>query len=76
MQKQTLLFSNLGQLCTFAKTLQGGYFLNTANLTLTGPFDVLQINMAVELYNAQVIPTCDKVYSYNPLATASTEQLQ
>ena len=75
MQKQTLLFSNLGQLCTFAKTMQGGYFLNTTNLTLTGAFEALQINMAVELYHAQVIETCDKVYSYNQVS-AAVEQPQ
>lgn len=71
MQKQTLLFPTLEQLCSFAKTVHSGYFLNTTNLTLTGQFEALQANMAMELYGAALIETCDKVYSYDQVTTAT-----
>lgn len=67
MQKQTLLFTQLSQLSTFAKTLTSSYLLNTSNLTITGRFEPLFINTALELFGARLIETTDKVYSYDKL---------
>ena len=67
MEKQTLKFSSLGDLTGFSKSLKGGFLINTKNLTLTSKFSDLQINVALDMYNACRIETTEKVYSYDPL---------
>lgn len=67
MKKVTLHFHSLCQLTAFSKGLACGYLLNTNNLTITGKIPPLQVNLAIEFYNAAVIETTEKVYSYDCL---------
>lgn len=67
MKKQTLQFLSLKELTLFSKTLNCGYLINTNNFTITGNLHELQINLAKELYYAEVIETTDKVFSYDML---------
>ena len=67
MKKQTLLFGTLNELCSFSKTLNNGFLLNTKNLTITGVFSPLQLNTAMELFRGTLIDTTEKVYSYDSL---------
>lgn len=67
MKKQTLLFESLSELCSFSKTLNSGFLLNTKNLTITGVFSTLQLNTGMELFKGTLIDTTEKVYSYNTL---------
>ena len=65
MEKQTLKFSTLKDLTDFTKLLNGGYLINTKNLTLTSKIPEIQLNLALELYNAVQIETTEKVFSYD-----------
>jgi hypothetical protein len=67
MEKQTLKFSTLSELTGFSKSLKVGFLINTKNLTLTSKLSDLQINVALEMYNACRIETNEKVYSYDLL---------
>ena len=67
MEKRTLKFSNLKDLTDFSKTLKNGFLINTKNFTLTTHISELQVNLASEIYNATLIETTEKVFSYDLL---------
>ena len=65
MKKLTLQFRTLTDLGRFLKLITGGYLLNTNNLTITASMPQIEINLALDLYNANVIETSEKVFSYD-----------
>jgi len=67
MEKRTLKFTCLIEMARFSKILSVGYLMNTNNFTLTGKFHNEDLKLATERYNASVIQTTDKVYSYESL---------
>lgn len=67
MEKRTLTFDCLINMALFAKQVSAGYLMNTNNFTLTGKFSNEDIELALSKYNAGVIDTTDKVFSYEPL---------
>jgi len=67
MQKRTLKFDCLINMAIFSKQLASGYLMNTNNFTLTGKFSEAEIDLAIKKYNASVIETTDKVFSYESL---------
>lgn len=64
MKKLTFQFLSLPELATFCKLLNDGYLINTVNLTLTTHLPEVHKNLAFDLYNATVIETTEKVFSY------------
>jgi hypothetical protein len=67
MKKQTLKFNCLINMALFARQVTTGYLMNTNNFTLTGKFSEGEIDLAVTKYNAAVIETTEKVFSYEGL---------
>ena len=67
MKKLTLQFSSLAELLAFSKQLNGGYLLNTVNLTITGVIPEMDVTSASEQYHAKLVETTDKVFSYQLL---------
>lgn len=67
MEKQTLKFDCLINMAMFAKQLSSGYLMNTNNFTLTSKLSAEEISLAKTQYNAVVIETTDKVFSYEIL---------
>lgn len=67
MQKRTLKFDCLISMAIFSKQLASGYLMNTNNFTLTGKFSEDEVDLAIKKYNASVIETTDKVFSYESL---------
>ena len=67
MKKRTLRFPSLVELCAFTRQVDNGYLINTNNLTITAHFPEDQLLMATTAYNAIVIDTNEKVFSYDPL---------
>lgn len=65
MKKLTLQFPTLTNLGCFMKLLTGGYLLNTNNLTITATMPQIEVNLALDLYNAKLIETTEKVFSYD-----------
>jgi len=65
MEKRTLKFSTLKQLTDFSKTLATGFLINTKNLTLTANITDLQLTVALDMHNAMLIETTEKVFSYD-----------
>ena len=65
MDKRTLKFATLKELTDFSKTLATGFLINTKNLTLTAALPDIQLAIAVDMHNATVIETTEKVYSYD-----------
>jgi hypothetical protein len=51
----------------FSRQLSYGYLMNTNNFTLTGKFSEGDIDLATKKYNAAVIETTDKVFTYETL---------
>jgi hypothetical protein len=51
----------------FSRQLTSGFLMNTNNFTLTGKFSDEAIDLAINKYNASVIETTDKVFSYESL---------
>lgn len=68
MEKQTLKFECLINLASFSRQLTAGYLMNTNNFTVTGKFSAGDIDLATRQYNASVIETTEKVYSYENLS--------
>lgn len=64
MEKRTLKFQCLIDMAMFSKLLASGYLMNTNNFTLTGKFSDEEIMMALEKFNAILIETSEKVFSY------------
>ena len=64
MQKRTLKFDCLVTMALFSKQVASGYLMNTTNFTLTGKFSDDDIDLALEKYNAAVIETTEKVFTY------------
>jgi hypothetical protein len=64
MKKQTLKFDCLVTMAIFSKQVASGYLMNTTNFTLTGKFTEDDIDLALNKYNASVIETTDKVFTY------------
>jgi len=67
MQKQTLKFDCLINMAIFSRQISSGFLMNTNNFTLTGKFSQADIGLAIQKYNATVIETTDKVFSYESL---------
>jgi hypothetical protein len=67
MKKQTLKFNCLINMALFARQITTGYLMNTNNFTLSGKFSEAEIDLAVTKYNAAVIETTEKVFSYEGL---------
>ena len=65
MEKRTLKFATLKELTDFSKNLASGFLINTKNLTLTAHISDLQITIALDMHNATLIETTDKVFSYD-----------
>jgi hypothetical protein len=64
MKKQTLKFDCLVTMAIFSKQVASGYLMNTTNCTLTGKFTEDDIDLALNKYNAFVIETTEKVFTY------------
>lgn len=67
MEKRTLKFDCLINMAMFSRQLATGYLMNTNNFTLTSKFSEQEIDLAIKKYNAFVIDTTDKVFSYESL---------
>ena len=65
MEKRTLKFDCLINMAIFAKDVNAGYLMNTNNFTLTGRFSNADVELAMEKYNACLIETTEKVFSYD-----------
>jgi hypothetical protein len=48
----------------FSKLINTGYLMNTNNFTLTGRFTESEIDLARDSFDAQLIETTEKVFSY------------
>jgi hypothetical protein len=65
MKKRTLRFNTLQKLCAFAKLLtSGGFLINTITLTLTRELTLKEIDTAMSQFDAQLMLTTKKVFSY------------
>ena len=64
MEKRTLKFNCLIEMARLSKLVSVGYLMNTNNFTLTAKFPDAEIERAIAMYNAVLIQTTDKVYSY------------
>lgn len=64
MEKRTLKFSCMIDMAKFSKLVSVGYLMNTNNFTLTGKFSDADVDLALNKYQASIIDTSDKVYSY------------
>lgn len=67
MEKRTLKFDCLINMAIFSRQLTYGYLMNTNNFTLTGKFSEAEINVAIKKYDAAVIETTEKVFTYETL---------
>ena len=67
MQKRTLKFDCLVNMAIFSKQVASGYLMNTTNFTLTGMLTDHEIDLAQSKYNAALIETSEKVFSYQAL---------
>ena len=67
MQKQTLKFNCLVNMAIFSKQVTSGYLMNTTNFTLTGRFTEDEIERAQSKYNAALIETSEKVFTYQSI---------
>ena len=67
MEKRTLKFNCIINMAMFSKNLSAGYLMNTNNFTLTGRFSEPELELAFSKYEARLIETSDKVYSYENL---------
>ena len=67
MEKRTLKFNCIINMAMFSKNLSAGYLMNTNNFTLTGRFKEQELELAVSKYDARLIETSDKVFSYENL---------
>lgn len=64
MEKTTLLFPSLIELARFSKVVSTGYLMNTNKCTLTGRFTDEEVDTATNQFDATVIETTDKVFTY------------
>jgi hypothetical protein len=48
----------------FSKVISSGYLMNTNNFTITSKFSSAEIELAEQAYDAKLIETTDKVFSY------------
>ena len=64
MEKQTLKFQCLIDMAMFSKQVSVGFLMNTNNFTLTGKFSEKDIQLAQMQFQAIVIETTDKVFTY------------
>jgi hypothetical protein len=67
MKKKTLKFQCLISLASFSRKLSTGYLMNTNNFTLTGKFSEEEVSEAMQIFNAELIDTSEKVFSYENL---------
>ena len=67
MQKRTLKFNCLITMAKFSKIVSVGYLMNTNNFTLTGRFTEEDVRLAIDQFNAELIETSEKVFSYGTL---------
>jgi hypothetical protein len=67
MEKRTLKFDCLINMAMFSKGLSVGYLMNTNNFTLTGRFNEKEIELALSKYDAMLIESSDKIFSYENL---------
>ncbi|HEY6956853.1 MAG TPA: hypothetical protein VI385_16490 [Flavisolibacter sp.] len=64
MQKRTLKFDCLVNMAIFSRQVASGYLMNTTNFTLTGKFTQDEVDLAQTKYDAALIETSEKVFSY------------
>ena len=64
MEKRTLKFDCLVNMAIFSRQVASGYLMNTTNFTLTGKFTQDEVDLAQTKYNAALIETSEKVFSY------------
>lgn len=64
MTKTTLQFEKLPDLAKFSKALSNGFLLNTNKYTLTAKLSSQEVDKAVNQYNAVLINTTEKVFTY------------
>ena len=64
MTKTTLQFERLTDLAKFSKGLSNGFLLNTNKYTVTAKVSTQEIEKAVNQYNALLINTTEKVFTY------------
>ena len=67
MTKQTLRFTSFKELAAFIKGLSIGYLINTNTLTVTASFLESHVRHALECFDAELIDTNEKAYSYDPI---------
>jgi hypothetical protein len=67
MEKRTLKFNCIINMAMFSKNLSVGYLMNTNNFTLTGRFNEHELELALSKFEARLIETSDKVFSYENL---------
>ena len=67
MEKRTLKFDCLINMAMFSKLLSAGYLMNTNNYTLTGKFNEQEIQLAMSKYEALLIESSDKIFTYENL---------
>ena len=67
MQKRTLKFDCLVNMAIFSRQVTSGYLMNTTNFTLTGKFTEDEVDLAQEKYNAALIETSEKVFTYQSI---------
>lgn len=65
MEKLTLQFQSIIKLAKFSKLISAGYLINTSKFTLTGKFTPDEVELATKKYNALIIETTEKVYTYS-----------
>lgn len=65
MEKRTLKFDCLINMALFSKQVSAGYLMNTNNFTLTGKFSDAEVEQAIEQFNACMIETTEKVFTYD-----------
>jgi hypothetical protein len=64
MEKRTLRFECLINMARYSKLISTGYLMNTNNFTLTGRFTNEDIELAETAFQAVLIETTEKVFSY------------
>lgn len=67
MEKRTLKFDCLINMAMFSKMLSAGYLMNTNNFTLTGRFNDKEVELALSKYEAMLIESSDKIFTYENL---------
>lgn len=63
MKNITLKFSSLQSFASFIRTVEGGYYANTARLTVKGYFSATLIEVAKEKFKCEVLTSEESLQS-------------